>query len=177
MNQRNLSKDACIWMQTLAPYLTAKKLLDDRYGDPYIDSNAYLKKILEWPSKKTGDDAAVDRLATFLEQCLSAMTLLSYLNILDHPHNLQMLIVKLPFYLQDKWRREAIRIRGNGARIPSLKVFTKFVQCLFNCSRLRMIVSFLVAFSEEYKCQTRTQKCPAMVPTTLCISRTVVQRR
>ncbi|CAB4009732.1 Hypothetical predicted protein [Paramuricea clavata] len=109
-------------------YLTAKKLLDDKYGEPYVVSNAYLKKVLECPSIKTGDDAVVDRLAMFLEQCLSAMTSLSYLNILDHPHILQRLIVKLPFYLQDRWRREAIRIRGNGARIPSLKDFTKFVQ-------------------------------------------------
>ena len=118
----------CLYMDADIGYLTAKKLLDDKYGDPYVVSNAYLKKVLEWPSIKTGDDAAVDRLATFLEQCLSAMTSLSYLNILDHPHNLQRLIVKLPFYLQDRWRREAIRIRDNGARIPSLKDFTKFVQ-------------------------------------------------
>ena len=91
----------CLFMEPAMGYLAAKRLLDDKYGDPYVISKAYLKRIAEWPNIKNGDDVALDRLATFLGQCVNAMTSLSHLGILEHPQNLQMLIIKLKVYLQD----------------------------------------------------------------------------
>ena len=98
-----------------------KKLLDDKHGDPYVlISNAYLKRITEWPNIKNGDKA-LDRLATILGMCLNAMTSLSHLCILEYPQNFQMLISKLPIYLQDRWRREAVRIRASSVKVPGFK--------------------------------------------------------
>jgi hypothetical protein len=155
-------------MDSATGYFTAKKLLDDKYGDPYVISNAYLKKIAEWPNLKIGDDAALDRLATFLEQCLNAMTSLSYLGILDHPHNLQRLIVKLPIPLQDRWRREVVKIRGSRPTLPGLKDFVKFVQ---------MEASFLVVFLVEFMCQIKVERTKVLDVMILGISKVIVQRR
>ena len=60
----------------------------------------------------------------FLTQCLSAMGSLTYLIILDHPQNLQCLVKKLPFYLQERWRREVTKIRERN-KIPVFKDFAK----------------------------------------------------
>ena len=68
---------------------------------------------------------ALDRFATFLGQCVNAMTSLSHLGILE---NIQMLIIKLPVYLQDRWRRETAKIRGSSVKISGFKDFVKFVQ-------------------------------------------------
>ena len=56
------------------------------------------------------------------------MTSLSHLSILDHPHSLQNFVIKLPTYLQDRWRREAIKIRENRVSALGLTDFSKFVK-------------------------------------------------
>ena len=114
----------CHHMEPKAGYAESKKLLNDDYGDPYKVSNSYLKTHLDHPS---GDDGALERFAIFLTQCLSAMESLSYLLILDHPHNLQCLVKKLPFYLQERWRREVTKIRERSKN-PTFKHFVNFVK-------------------------------------------------
>lgn len=51
------------------------------------------------------------------------MKSLLYLTILDHPQNLQSLVKKLPFSLQERWRREVIKVR----ELKSVPVFSNFV--------------------------------------------------
>ncbi|KAK3739697.1 hypothetical protein QZH41_004055, partial [Actinostola sp. cb2023] len=109
-------------------YPEAKKLLKDKYGDPYKISNAYLKKAAEWPVINHGNDAELDHLSTFLTQCVSAMESIAYLHILDHPQNLQNLMRKLPTYLQDRWRRQVINIRASTDRLPGFKNFADFLR-------------------------------------------------
>ena len=101
----------CLSMTANHGYSKAKRLLKEKYGDMYKISNAYVKKVTDWPAIKPGDDIALDRYSTFLTQCLSVIGSLSFLTILDYSHNLQNMVKKLPFHLQDRWRREANKIR------------------------------------------------------------------
>ena len=55
------------------------------------------------------------------------MSTLTYLSILNHNHNLQSMVTKLPFTLQDRWRREANKRRVAGGVIPSFADFVNFV--------------------------------------------------
>ncbi|KAK3700746.1 hypothetical protein QZH41_001902 [Actinostola sp. cb2023] len=108
-------------------YREAKDLLKAKYGDPYRVSNGYITKVNDWPILKPGDDSALECLSNFLTQCVSAMESLSYLSILDHPQNLQTLVKKLPIYLQDRWRRQAIRMRKPNECLPKFKHFAEFI--------------------------------------------------
>ena len=118
----------CLYMDPDSGYAEAKPLLKEKYGDPYRISNAFIKKVTEWPILKPYDDAGLDRFSTFLTQCCSAMESLSYLSILDHPHNLQTLVKKLPFHLQDRWRRVAVKARVGQTSVPSFASFAKFIK-------------------------------------------------
>ena len=118
----------CLHLGNTHGFPEAKKLLREKYGDPYKVSNAYIKKISEWPCIKPGEELALDRFSTFLIQCRSAMSTLTYLCILDHPHNMQSMVKKLPFHLQDRWRREANRIRVTREKIPEFADFVTFVK-------------------------------------------------
>jgi hypothetical protein len=119
----------CFFSDPTQGYNDAKKLLTEKYGDPYIISNAYIKKATDWPNIKSGDNAALERFSTFLVQCCSAMASLSYLSVLDHPHNIQTLVTKLPLALQDRWRKQAYKLReANNGAIPGFKTFADFVQ-------------------------------------------------
>lgn len=114
-------------METHAGYVEAKKLLNENHRDPYKVSNAYLKKVTDWPTVKSGDDNSLEKFAIFLTQCLSAVESLSYLLILDNPQSLQCLVKKLPFYLQERWRREVLKIRERN-KLPIFKDFANFVK-------------------------------------------------
>jgi len=59
----------CLHLDRNSGYIEAKKLLKEKYGDPYKISNAYIKKINEWPHIRSGDEQALDRLSIFLGQC------------------------------------------------------------------------------------------------------------
>ena len=63
----------CLYLDANHGYPEAKRLLKEKYGDMYKISNAYVKKVTDWPAIKPGDDVALNRYSTFLTQCLSAM--------------------------------------------------------------------------------------------------------
>jgi hypothetical protein len=118
----------CFYMHHDVGYVEARKLLEDKYGDPYRISNAFIKKAAEWPILKPGDSIGLEHFSIFLTQCSSAMNSLSYLSILDHPHNLQTLARKLPFNLQDRWRREAVKTRSGTVATPTFASFAAFIK-------------------------------------------------
>ena len=117
----------CLHLDRNSGYIEAKKLVQEKYGDPYKILNAYIKKINEWPYIRSGDELALDRLSIFLGQCRSAMSTLTFLSILNHSHNLQSMVSKLPFPLQDRWRREANKRRLARGTIPTFDDFVTFV--------------------------------------------------
>ena len=89
----------CLHLDSQNRYTEAMKLLLEKYGDLYKIANAYIKKVNDWPYIRQGDDQALDRFATFLTQCRSVMSELTFLSILDHPHNIQTMVRKFPLSL------------------------------------------------------------------------------
>lgn len=55
------------------------------------------------------------------------MSNLTFLSILNHPHDLQNMVTKLPFPLQDRWRREANKTRVFRGAVPGFADFVNFV--------------------------------------------------
>ena len=82
----------------------------------------------------------------FLTQCLSAMESLLYLVVLDHPHNVQCLVKKLPSYLQERWRREVTNL-CESRKTLEFQHFVRFVKAeaklatdpVFSCQALDKI--------------------------------------
>ena len=116
----------CLYMDVYQGYPEAKRVLKEMYGDMHKISNLYIKKVTNWPAIKPGYDVALHQYSTFLTQCLSAMGSLSFLAILDHPHNLQNMVKKLLFHLQDCWHRKANKIRFNEDVILGFSHFATF---------------------------------------------------
>lgn len=111
----------CLFMDPSAGYREARALLESEYGDPYKTSMAYINKILDWPVIKYDDGQGLKRFSIFLVQCYHAMCSLSHMNVLDHAPNLQIMVQKLPMYLQQKWRDVVARLRGQHFRSESAK--------------------------------------------------------
>ena len=61
----------------------AKKLLEQRYGDPFVIGNAFRNKLERLPRIMAKDGEGLKKFADFLNQCHTAMHSMKCLNILD----------------------------------------------------------------------------------------------
>ena len=87
-------------------YLEARKILSDRFGNPYLVANAYKKKIKEWPDVPPNDGISLRKFSDLLVHCQAAITEIHYLQALNDPEENQKLVCKLPRNICDRWGRE-----------------------------------------------------------------------
>jgi len=90
-------------LNTEEAYKKAKKLLSSRFGNAFLVSDAYRKKINDWPKISPYDGPSLRKFSDFLEHCKTAMEEVKYLNILNDPDENQKMLKKLPSYLVTRW--------------------------------------------------------------------------
>lgn len=59
-------------------YVRAKKILTRRFGNTFLVSNAYRKKIESWPKIASNDGPGLRRFSDFLQHCRTAMDSIQY---------------------------------------------------------------------------------------------------
>ena len=125
-------------LETEDAYKQAKKILSDRFRNPFLVADAYRKKINEWPKIPPNDGTSLHKFSDFLIHCQTATNT-------DDPDENQRMVRKLPRYLVDRWSREVDRwlnkdedqprseITSSEARkgevgYPPFSVFCRFLQ-------------------------------------------------
>lgn len=86
--------------QHMAPergYTVARELLQEYFGNPYKIATAYMEKALTWQTIKTEDVESLQAYSLFLRGCCNVMEELPYVQELDMPVNMRIIISKLPF--------------------------------------------------------------------------------
>ena len=104
----------CIFMDANRGYTEARHLLHMEYGDPFKVPTAYIEKANNWPNLKADDGQGLRTLSHFLTKCTNAMQNITHMNVLNHPTNMQPIVLKLPLYLQNKWRDTVGRLRNRS---------------------------------------------------------------
>ena len=94
-------------------YQAAKRELKKEYGDPYVLSRAYLRKIEMWGPIQSNDIDALKTFGIFLKKCRGSMPSLRHLQQLNTDHYLQTIVMKLPQTLQSSWRKSVHVIEEN----------------------------------------------------------------
>ena len=118
----------CLHMTPDDGYAEAWTLLNAEYGDTYKISMAYLKMVMEWNPIPHDDSAALKHFSFFLIKCLHAMRSVSHMVVLNHPPNMQTVVLKLPTYLQHKWRDQVIRLKQQEQQRPQFSDIVSFVR-------------------------------------------------
>lgn len=107
-------------------YTSAIKMLDERYGNPFLVAEGYRDKIENWPRIQANDGKALRRFTDFLKQCLVAISHCPSLEILSDCRENKKMLAKLPEWVVRKWRTlvtEATK-RGN---FPKFEEFVTFL--------------------------------------------------
>ena len=86
-------------------YDKAKKILTNRFGNPFTVADAFRKRINSWPKIQPNDGQSLRKFSDFLEHCNTAMKTIQYLNVLNDPDENQKIIQKLPNHLVIRWSR------------------------------------------------------------------------
>ena len=108
-------------------YERAWNILDERFGHPFIVTNAYRDKLRKWPKIGMKDHQGLRRFADFLTSVETAMQVIENLNVLNDYMENQKLLTKLPDWLVSRWNREATRKMKEEKKYPDFKTFTTFI--------------------------------------------------
>ena len=99
------AKSGLLTLESTNDYQPARKILSDRFGNPFLVANAYRKKIYDWPRILPNDGISLRKSSDFLVNCQTAMKEIHYLTALNDPEKNQKMISKLPRKICDWWDR------------------------------------------------------------------------
>lgn len=119
---------SCLHMTPNSGYIKAKQLLEEHFGNKYKIATAYLERALSWPSIKGEDVNALQSYALFLRGCCNVTEELQYLQELDMPSNMRVIISILPFKLRERWRVVAHNILETTECRALFKDLVQFVE-------------------------------------------------
>ena len=108
-------------------FIDAKRILEERYGNPFVLENAFRAKLENWP-KIGRDGKAMRRFADFLQQCLTAANAIPSLSVLDDVRENQKMQAKLPDWTVTRWARVVNQHKQRQNKFPSFGTFVSFVK-------------------------------------------------
>lgn len=109
-------------------YSEARKLLDQRFGNPVVVAEDYKKKLRSWRQISDGDSKGLEEFSDFLVRCEEAMKTMKSMSELDSTQILQSISAKLPSYSGVKWCRSAHEVQVKEKRLVGFTDFVKFVK-------------------------------------------------
>lgn len=83
---------SCVHMEPNKSYKKAWDLLHKEFGDELKIASAYIDKMLNWSLIKTEDGKALKTYALFLIGCRNVMEDLEYMDEMDNPTNIRVVI-------------------------------------------------------------------------------------
>jgi hypothetical protein len=116
------------WGNSEKEYQDAWATLKKRFGQPFIVSQAYRKKIDAWPKIGAKDATALRDFADFLESCKNAMPHIPGLKVLDDCKENQIMLGKLPEWVVTRWSRKATQMTEDVGMYPPFAEFVAFLQ-------------------------------------------------
>ena len=94
---------ACVYMKGSECYDTARRLLENEYGDSLKLAMLFVCKLKSWPAIVEEDCLGLKHFAMFLNKCQQAMATIPDLSVLKDSLNLQEVVRKFPSSFHDRW--------------------------------------------------------------------------
>ncbi|KAK3744012.1 hypothetical protein QZH41_004822 [Actinostola sp. cb2023] len=134
---------SCLAMREETGYTEARKLLAERYGQPYKIATAYVDRVINGQPIRAEDGPALQKFSILLTSCNNTLKEIGYLSRLENPESLRKIVDRLPYSLKLKWREAADSITQKGKRDPTMKDMTEFVEArsrvanhpIFGCTK------------------------------------------
>ena len=109
-------------------YKEARKLLAQRFGNPFRVAEAYKAKLRNCPQIVEGDSSSLQDFSDFLARCEGAMQSMKYMEELNSTRLLQEISKKLPLKSGSRWCRQAHDVLKKTERTVSFHDLVEFVR-------------------------------------------------
>lgn len=107
-------------------YTNARNLLDKKYGNTYLISQAYLNKMENWPKLTYDDCKGMEELSLYLTTIVNMIETMPELDQLNSHKEMKVIVDKLPFDMMKSWRAKVTTLMENGT-IPKFEHLEAFV--------------------------------------------------
>jgi hypothetical protein len=111
----------CCAMEPNEGYIRAKRLLKERFGNEYLITESWVRKVTAGNSFKAADCERLFEHSAELNNCVVTLKAMGKLNEINSQTNLLKITERLPVYLQNRWRKEARDIRLRRQAAPSIE--------------------------------------------------------
>lgn len=118
---------SCHHMPPDCGYQEAMHLLEDRYGNALKIATAFMDRVFKWPQIKSEEAQALNTFSLFLVSCRNALQDVDYMDELDNPTNMRVVISKLPYKIRERWRALAFEIQELNLRRARFTDLVSFV--------------------------------------------------
>ncbi len=119
---------SCLSMQDARGYYEARRLLLQRYGQPYKIATAFVDRVTNGPQIKAEDGPGLQKFSTLLTSCKNTLQEIGYINKLENPDNMRKIVERLPFGMKAKWRETVDSILQREERDVNLKDIAQFIE-------------------------------------------------
>lgn len=101
--------------------------LNQHPDQAFFVQSALIEKLSKWPKIKSKDIEGLRAFADFLNACLQATPQVKGSEILSDSEENQLLLQKVPKWLESRWNRQVSEALMNGSDFPTFADFTQFV--------------------------------------------------
>lgn len=106
-------------------YERAREILNQRFGDPYLITEALLSPLRDGAPVKIPEE--IRMLADELRNCVHALTTAGTLNEIGGQSLIVRIAQRLPTFLTDRWKRSAVEYKNQHKVYPTFQAFSKFL--------------------------------------------------
>lgn len=116
---------SCALISGSEGYKKAKEILQKRFGDQHIITDAIIRSIRNGRPVKTASDLQV--LSDELTNCLATLCSMKRLSEVDTQTSIIDISNRLQPYLRNRWRRKALEVKRETESYPGFKDFVEFI--------------------------------------------------
>lgn len=144
-------------------YERARKILDERFGNSYVISEAYFEKLEKWPSISYDNGRSLEELSMFLASLVNLMEDMPELQHLNSHKEIKLVAEKLPYDLKKSWRTKVVNLMEAGVQVK----FAHFERFVTQQSRILNQPVFGNIAGKDKKYQPRENKVKILATPTV----------
>ena len=118
----------CAIMEPVEGYSTARQLIKDRFGSPFVIAQAWIDHVTSQGVIKPNDGPGLQEYADLLRTSLITLRAMNALAEINTQSSLLHIVSKLPSYLTGRWRKEVVRVKHRHERLPKFEDLVLFVE-------------------------------------------------
>ncbi|XP_038049665.1 uncharacterized protein LOC119723179 [Patiria miniata] len=122
----------CAMMKPSEGYAKARTLLKERFGNEFKISQAWVDRVCEGPVLKSNSAEALQDFADDVQGCMETLKAMNKLNEIDSRMRMVKVVERLPFFLQSRWRKEAVKTVEATGDYPNINKLAKFLNVAAN---------------------------------------------